>query len=114
MLEEEDVDDAEIVVLSYGITSRVALRGIELAQEAGIKKIGRIRMLSIWPFPDKRIEDLSKKVKAIIVPEMNYGQLVLEVERNAKGNCKTILVPHAGGTVHNPEDIFKAIQEAYK
>ena len=114
MIEEENMKNAEVVVLSYGITSRVALRGIEMAEEAGLKNIGRMRLITAWPFPEKRIRELAKKVKAFVVPEMNYGQMVLEVERCAGGQCKTILVPHAGGTVHKPEVIYQAIKEAYK
>jgi 2-oxoglutarate ferredoxin oxidoreductase subunit alpha len=114
MIEEENMDGAEVVVISYGITSRVALRGIQLAEEDGIKKIGRMRLLTVWPFPEQRIRELSSKIKAFVVPEMNYGQMVLEVERCAQGKCKTILVPHGGGTVHKPEAIYQAIKEASK
>ncbi len=114
MIEEENMDKAEVVVISYGITSRVALRGIQLAEQAGMKNIGRMRLITVWPFPEKRIRELAKKVKAFVVPEMNYGQMVLEVERCAGGQCKTILVPHGGGTVHKPETIYQAIKEAYK
>ncbi len=112
--EDENLEDAEVVVISYGITSRVALRAIEIAEEKGIKKIGKIRLITAWPFPEKKIRELAPKIKAFVVPEMNYGQMVLEVERCAAGQCKTILVPHGGGTVHQPEIIFEAIQEAYK
>jgi 2-oxoglutarate ferredoxin oxidoreductase subunit alpha len=112
--EEENIENAEVVVISYGITSRVALRGIQLAEEAGIKNIGRLRLITIWPFPEKRIKELASKIKAFIVPEMNYGQMVLEVERCAAAQCKTILVPHGGGTVHKPESIYQAIKEVYK
>jgi len=112
--EEENVKNAEVIVLSYGITSRVALRAIQMAEEKGMTKIGKIRLITIWPFPEERIRELASKVKAIVVPEMNYGQIVLEVERCAGGKCKTISVPHGGGTVHQPETIFKAIEEAYK
>lgn len=112
--EEENIKSAEVIVLSYGITSRVALRAIQMAEEKGMSKIGKIRLITIWPFPEKRIRELASKVKAFVVPEMNYGQIVLEVERCAAGKCKTILVPHGGGTVHQPETIFKAIEEAYK
>ena len=112
MLEEENLDDAEIVVISYGITSRVALRGIQLAEKKGIRHIGRLRLLTIWPFCENKIRELAGKIKAFVVPEMNYGQLVYEVERCAAGQCKTISVPHGGGTVHNPETICKAIEEA--
>ncbi len=114
LLEEENMESAEIVVISYGITSRVALRGIQLAEESGISNIGRLRLLTVWPFPEKRIKELAPKVKTFVVPEMNYGQIVYEVERCAAGKCKTILIPHGGGTVHKPEDIYKAIKEAYK
>ena len=114
IVEEDDINDAEVIVLSYGITSRVALRGIQLAEERGIKHIGRMRLLTVWPFPEKRIRELAGRIKAFVVPEMNYGQMVLEVERCTAGQCKTILVPHGGGTVHDPENIYKAIQEASK
>ena len=112
--EEENIKNAEVIVLSYGITSRVALRAIQMAEEKGMTKVGKIRLITIWPFPEKKIRELASKVKAIVVPEMNYGQIVLEVERCAGGKCKTISVPHGGGTVHQPETIFKAIEEAYK
>jgi len=114
LLEEENMENAEVVVVSYGITSRVALRGIQLAEEKGMKTIGRLRMKTIWPFPEKRIRELASRVKAFVVPEMNYGQMVFEVERCAAGQCKTILVPHGGGTVHKPENIYQAIKEAYQ
>jgi 2-oxoglutarate ferredoxin oxidoreductase subunit alpha len=112
--EEENIKNAEIIVISYGITSRIALRGIQLAEEEGIKNIGRIRLKTIWPFPEKRIRELASQVKAFVVPEMNYGQLVLEVERCAAGKCKSICVPHGGGTIHKPEVICNAIREASK
>ncbi|MFC2088706.1 2-oxoacid:acceptor oxidoreductase subunit alpha [Calditrichota bacterium] len=112
--EDENLENADVVVISYGITSRVALRAIQMAEEKGMKKIGKLRLITAWPFPEKKIRELAPKVKAFVVPEMNYGQMVLEVERCAAGQCKTILVPHAGGTVHQPEVIFEAIQEAYK
>ena len=112
--EDEDLDGAEVIVISYGITSRVALRGIQLARDKGYKKIGIMRLITIWPFPEQRIKELAKKVKAFVVPEMNYGQISLEVERCTGGKCKTILVPHGGGTVHEPEIICQAIEEAHK
>ena len=114
IVEEENMKDAEIVVLSFGITSRVALKAIQMAKEKKLNHIGQMRLKTIWPFPEKRIRELAGKVKAFVVPEMNYGQMVLEVERCAAGKCKSILVPHGGGTVHDPQVIFKAIEEAYQ
>jgi 2-oxoglutarate ferredoxin oxidoreductase subunit alpha len=108
MIEEADTEDADVVVVSYGITSRVAQRAIELAKEGGVK-VGKLRLLTAWPFPDKEIARLAAKVKALVVPEINLGQMVREVERAAGGRCKVIPVSHAGGSVHRPETILEAI-----
>jgi 2-oxoglutarate ferredoxin oxidoreductase subunit alpha len=110
---ENEIDGADVVVLSYGITARVARMGIDLARKKGVK-VGEIRLEVVWPFPEKRIRELSKKVKAFVVPEINYGQMVLEVERCAAGRAGAILVPHAGGGVHDPESISSAILGAVK
>jgi len=112
-VEEDQIDGAEIVVISYGITSRVAVRAVQMARKAGIK-IGTMRLITAWPFPEKRIKQLAKKIKAFVVPEINYGQMVREVERSAAGKCSVVSVGHCGGWVHDPVDIFKAIKEAVK
>jgi 2-oxoglutarate ferredoxin oxidoreductase subunit alpha len=108
--EERDMDDAEIVVVAYGITSRVALRALQMARAEGIRA-GLHRPIVVWPFPEKRLRALAEKVKAFVVVEMNYGQMVYEVERCAAGKARTVLVEHGGGTVHNPEDVLQAIRE---
>ncbi len=110
---ELDTDGADVVVVSYGITSRVARMGVDLARKKGVK-VGVLRLEIVWPFPETRIRELSKKVKAFVVPEINYGQMVLEVERCAAGRAAAILVPHGGGGVHDPEDICNAIVGAVK
>jgi 2-oxoglutarate ferredoxin oxidoreductase subunit alpha len=112
-IEEDQTDNAEIVVISYGITSRVSVRAVQKARRAGIKT-GTLRLITAWPFPEKRIRALSKKAKAFVVPEINYGQMVREVERNAFDRCKVYSVPHLGGWVHDPDDIYKVIKEASK
>jgi 2-oxoglutarate ferredoxin oxidoreductase subunit alpha len=77
-------------------------------------KVGFMRLIVVWPFPERRIRELAGSVKAFVVPEINYGQMVLELERCAAGKAKTTLVPHMGGGVHDPADICKAIEEAAK
>ena len=110
--EEEDIDGADVVIVSYGITSRVVLRAVQMARDDGIK-VGNLRLVVIWPFPEKRIREIAQSgIKSFVVPELNYGQIFYEVERCAGGNAKSILVPHGGGTVHKPEVIYKAIVEA--
>ena len=113
LFEEEGTADADVIVVSYGITSRVAQRAIELARARGIKT-GKFRLITAWPFPEKKVRDLASRVKALVMPELNLGQMVREVERAAAGRCKVVSVPHAGGGVHRPEDIVKAIMEALR
>jgi 2-oxoglutarate ferredoxin oxidoreductase subunit alpha len=110
---ELDTEGADVVVVSYGITSRVARMGVDLARKKGVK-VGVMRLEIVWPFPEKRIRELSNEVKAFVVPEINYGQIVLEVERCAAGRAAAVLVPHGGGGVHDPADICAAILGAAK
>lgn len=110
MVEEENTDGADVVLVSYGISMRVAQRAIQLARDEGID-VGSLRLVTVWPFPEERIRSLAKGVKALVVPELNLGQVVLEVERCAGGACPVIPVLHAGGTVHRPEQILEAIRK---
>jgi 2-oxoglutarate ferredoxin oxidoreductase subunit alpha len=89
------------------------MEGIRLARENGIK-VGILRLVVVWPFPGWRIAELAGQIKAFVVPELNMGQMVLEVERYAAGQAKTLCVPHAGGTVHDPREIATVIEEAVK
>jgi len=109
-LQENQLDDAEVVIVSYGITSRVSYRALEQARKEGIKA-GMLRLITVWPFPDDRITELAKKVKGFVVPEINYGQIVFEVDRCSHGEANTILVPHGGASVHKPDDILGAIKK---
>jgi len=110
-LEEHGLEDAEVVVCSYGIAARTALWPVELARKEGIK-VGTLRLITVWPFPEERIRRLAREVKAFVVPELNYGQIVLEVERCAAGQAEAILVRHAGGGIHNPRKVLEAIRRA--
>ncbi|MBW2562114.1 MAG: 2-oxoacid:acceptor oxidoreductase subunit alpha [Deltaproteobacteria bacterium] len=112
-IEEDQIDGAEIVVVSYGITSRVATKAIQKARQEGLK-VGTMRLITAWPFAEKRFHELASKVKAFVFPEINFGQMVRELERSVKGLCSVISVPHCGGWVHDPEDIYNAIKEASK
>jgi len=112
-LEEDSIDDAEVVVCSYGISARVSLIVVKSARDEGIR-VGMLRLITVWPFPEDRIREIAKRVKAFVVPEINCGQIALEVERCAGSTVKTILVPNMGGTVHNPELILNAIRQAVR
>jgi len=107
---ETRMEDADIIVCVYGISARIAQMAVKMARDEGIRA-GVLQLITVWPFAEERIRELSSQVKAFIVPEINCGQIVLEVERCAGGKARTILVPHMGGGVHSPEDILKAIRE---
>jgi len=109
-LDERDIEGADVIVVSYGITSRTVFPAIEMAKKKGIK-VGYLRLITVWPFPEKRIRELSQKVKGFVVPEINLGQIVLEVERCATKYAAVKLVPHPGGAMHDFDDICKAIEE---
>lgn len=107
-VEEESIGDADVVVVSFGITARVARLAVQLARAEGIRA-GSLRLVTIWPFAEKRIRELAKTAKAFVVPEINRGQIVLEVERCVAGRADVISVPHSGGAVHDPAVIVDAI-----
>ncbi len=107
------MDDAEIVVVAYGISVRSAKRAVYEARDRGIRA-GLIKLNTVWPFPESMIRDLAGNVRAMIMPEINYGQMVLELERCARGQCPVRLIPHAGGSVISPKTILDAIDESLK
>jgi 2-oxoglutarate ferredoxin oxidoreductase subunit alpha len=110
-LKEDYLDDAEIVVVSYGITSRIAKSAVDDARQRGLK-VGHLRLRIVWPFPASRIRALCQRAKTFIMPELNMGQMVLELERAVGSRAKVVSIPHAGGSVHEPEAILKQIVEA--
>ncbi len=107
---EDGVQGAEVVVVAYGITSRVVLPAIGDMRRRG-RRVGLLRLRTVWPFPEHRVRAIAPHVKAFVVPELNLGQMVREVERCA-GSTPVVSVPHAGGTVHNPATIADALAEA--
>jgi len=112
-VEEDGLEEAEIVVCSYGISARVSRIAVEQAREEGIR-VGMLRLITVWPFPEARIREISTQTRAFIVPEINYGQISLEVERCACGNAMTVPVSHMGGGVHSPDEILRAIKSVVK
>jgi 2-oxoglutarate ferredoxin oxidoreductase subunit alpha len=110
-LEEDGLENADVVVCAYGISARIAKFAVARARVEGIK-VGLLRLVTVWPFPDKTIDKLAGNIKAFIVPEINAGQIALEVERCAHGKADTVLLPHMGGGVHRPELILDAIRRA--
>ncbi len=113
LTEEYKLDDAEIIIISYGLPVRASYRAVDLARKKGIK-VGIFRLITVWPFPKEKVKQVVAGAKAIIVPEMNYtGVIAEQVERVTDLNIPVIKVPKVA-TLHHPDDILKAIEEVAK
>jgi 2-oxoglutarate ferredoxin oxidoreductase subunit alpha len=107
-VEEVMLEDANVVVVAYGIVARAALSAVRKAREEGIKA-GLLRPITLWPFPEKSVTKVAKQAKAIVVAEMNCGQLVREVERSAK-ETPVVFLSKLGEDPHTPMEILEAIR----
>ncbi len=83
------------------------------ARAEGIN-VGHVRLVVVWPFPERYFQELAEKIRAFVVPELNLGQVALVVDRAAHGRAPVTLVGHTGGTVHQPVDIYDAIRSSVK
>ncbi|ALM74530.1 2-oxoacid:acceptor oxidoreductase subunit alpha [Thermococcus barophilus] len=107
--EEYFTDDMEILVISWGVSARPSLGAVLKAREEGIK-VGLFIPKTVHPFPGKKVKDLAKKVRAIIVPEMNLGQLILEVQRYVNDDVILKGVNKIGGVPLTVEEILREIR----
>lgn len=108
--EEYLTEDADVVIFAYGSTSRSARYAVNELRKDGVKA-GLFRPITLWPFPEKRVAELAKQAGAIVVPEMNLGQMILEVDRVTKGACKIAGVNRVDGEPINPGQIIDQVKE---
>ncbi|MBN2528567.1 MAG: 2-oxoacid:acceptor oxidoreductase subunit alpha [Deltaproteobacteria bacterium] len=110
IIKTENIDDSDVVVISYGITSRIAEYAVNTTREQGINA-GTAQLVTIWPFNDRAMMEIASKTKNIIVAEMNLGQIVNEVRR-AVGNAVPVhFLGNAGGRTISPELMIGKIRE---
>ena len=113
LTEEYKMEDAEIIIISYGLPVRTSYRAVDIARKEGIK-VGIFRLITIWPFPEEKVKDIVKEAKAVIVPELNYTGIIAEqVERVTKLETPIIKIPKICD-FHHPDDILKVIREVAK
>ena len=110
-VEGQNLEDAEVVVVAYGISARTSLWPIEQARNEGIR-VGYLRLITAWPFPDEIIRKLAKQVRAFIVPEINMGQMVREVERCACGQALVLGANRPGGDILEADLVLNTIRRA--
>jgi 2-oxoglutarate ferredoxin oxidoreductase subunit alpha len=108
--EEYLLEGADTALIACGSVARAAERTVKLAREKGLK-VGLLKLITVWPFPDEIINKLAQKISLIIVPEMNLGQIVLEVERASKGKCRVVPYGRVDGELINPIEILGKIRE---
>lgn len=108
--EEENTEDADVIIFTYGCVARAARTAMKTLREKGVK-VGLFRPITVWPFPEERLAELSKKVKTIVVPEMNLGQMVLEVERVSGKYTKIERLNKVDSQIIYPEEIIAKIEE---
>lgn len=107
------MDDAEVMIFSFGVSARSALAAVKIARENGIKA-GLFQALTIWPFPEKALKERFKKIKKVLTVELNMGQMKYEVERIASDDIKTESLNRANGVPFTPKEVLEAIEELLK
>ncbi len=107
-LERDGVEEADLLVLSYGTTARAAWKGVQEARDSGLR-VGFVRLITLWPFPEEAVAALSEGVRGILVVEGNYGQMVHPVREHAR--CPVFGCFHPGGTLISPRQVLEGILE---
>ncbi len=107
--EDEHLERAEVIVISYGATARSAQHAVRMARTRGTR-VSLLKLRTLWPFPEERVEAAAERLHRVIVPEMNRGQMALEVER-VVGKHKVVRVNRADGQMIAPDQILDAIEQ---
>ncbi|MCK5058409.1 MAG: 3-methyl-2-oxobutanoate dehydrogenase subunit VorB [Candidatus Aminicenantes bacterium] len=105
--EEYQIDDAEIIVMAFGLTSRICKKVVDLARKSGIK-MGLLRPITLWPFPNQKVAELaaSDRVKFFLSVEMNAGQMVQDIKLAVEGEKPVYFYGRTGGIIPTPEEIL--------
>lgn len=111
MYEEYFMDDAEICIGAFGIAARVAKNAIDEARKQGIK-VGLIRPITLWPFPEKQFAKAAEKCKAFISVELSMGQMIEDIRLAVAGKAPVSLCNRSGGMIPTPEQVLEAIINA--
>jgi len=107
------VEDAEIIAVAYGTTARIAKGAIHQLREQGLR-VGLVRPITVWPFPNEIIRELSKKVKRFIALEMSTGQMVEDVRLALEGRVEVLFYGRPGGIIPEPDEFAQVIREKMK
>lgn len=111
-IESYQMEDAKIAIFAAGIVARAAKAAVAMARLEGIP-VGLLRPLTIWPFPDEAVRKMLRDVDIVVVPELNQGQLVREIQRLVKdrSDSKLIKIQRVNGQLISPQDILSTMKE---
>jgi 2-oxoglutarate ferredoxin oxidoreductase subunit alpha len=112
MFEEFECSDAEFLLVAYGSSARICQKVVELARDRG-KRLGLLRLQTLFPFPDEKLARLSRKVKGILSVELSAGQMVEDVKLAVNGKVPVYHYGTPGGKIHSPEDVLEAVEEKF-
>jgi 2-oxoglutarate ferredoxin oxidoreductase subunit alpha len=110
--EEIMCDDADYILVAYGTSARICQKTMQLARDKGIK-LGILRLITLWPFPKKAINDLSKRVKGFLAVELSAGQMVEDVQLAVNGAVPVFHFGRFGGMIHSPEEVLSAFEQHF-
>jgi 2-oxoglutarate ferredoxin oxidoreductase subunit alpha len=103
------LDDADLVIVAYGLSARIAHRAVELAREQGLR-VGLLRPITLFPFPTETVQDLARRTQGMLVVEMNAGQMVEDVRLAVEGKVPVQFYGRMGGIIPSPEEVVQALQ----
>jgi 2-oxoglutarate ferredoxin oxidoreductase subunit alpha len=103
-----ETDDAEYLIVGYGLAARISHRAVELARAQGIK-VGLVRPITLYPFPSDIIQDLTRRMRGVLVVEMNAGQMVEDVRLAVNGQVPVAFHGRMGGVVASPDEVAAAL-----
>jgi 2-oxoglutarate ferredoxin oxidoreductase subunit alpha len=112
-VEEWYADDCDVALITYGIVAGACRDAVELARQRGIR-VGMLRLITVWPLPDEIVIRWAERTRALLVPEMNMGQIVHPIREAVAGRCPVVSLPKIGGALHTPAELVQALEEAYE
>ena len=107
---ETETEDADLILVSYGISSRICETVVKMARKEGLK-IGLLRPQTVWPFPEKRLRELAVKTKKFLSVELSCGQMIEDIERILKSDADAYHFGRKGGVIHTTTEILDKAKE---
>jgi 2-oxoglutarate ferredoxin oxidoreductase subunit alpha len=106
------VDDAELIVVAFGIAARIAKGAVKTARGDGLK-VGLLRPMTLWPFPSEKLQELVKATKHFLVFEMNMGQMLEDVQLALQGKGEVSFYGRPGGVIPTPSEVTRVVTRLY-